>query len=168
MGGVKRGSFQLRRTVRPSDLEIVRVITSSVGVFNEEEVAVACELLLDRLSKGDESEYSFIFADYGEETVGYACYGPIPGTDHRFYLYWIAVHLRYQEKGVGKFLLKASEEDMVRKGAKRIFVETSSRPVYHRARRLYLRNGYKLDAYIKDFYSKGDDKLIYSHTISPD
>ncbi|SFM86947.1 GNAT family N-acetyltransferase [Thermodesulforhabdus norvegica] len=163
-----KGLIRLRKTVEPSDLDRVKEITSSTGVFNDEEVAVACELLEECLQKAEKSGYFFIFAYWNTEVAGYVCYGPIMGTDHRFYLNWIAVHKQYQEKGVGKCLLKAAEEDMRLRGAKKIFVETSSRTVYHRARRLYLRNGYKLDACVKDFYSKDDDRLIFSHTIFPD
>jgi hypothetical protein len=85
-------SVTLRRDVRADDPGNVRDITESSGFFYAEEVATAVELVEERLAKGAASAYSFVFADDGGRTVGYACFGPIACTKASFDLYWIAVH----------------------------------------------------------------------------
>ena len=102
-------SVTLRRDVRAGDPEIVRDITESTGFFYAEEVGTAVELVEERLAKGEASGYSFVFAEEGKRTLGYACYGPIACTKGSFDLYWIAVHADARGKGLGTVLLDESE-----------------------------------------------------------
>src|SRR2546429_4558397 len=53
-------------------------LTAAAGVFRPEEVATAVELL-DSSLNGDD-DYRFLGAYDGDELVGYACWGPTPGT----------------------------------------------------------------------------------------
>jgi len=39
--------------------------------------------------------------------------------------------------------------------------ETSGRPLYEPTRQFYLKNGYELEATLREFYGSGDDKLVY-------
>jgi len=64
---------------------------ASTGFFNAAEVGIAGELVTERLTKGLRSGYHFVLAERGSRLVGYACYGPIDGTQDSFDLYWIAV-----------------------------------------------------------------------------
>ena len=90
-----------REAVHPSDPDVVRAIVSSTGFFSDAEVDVAVELADERLSRGLASGYHFVFADRGEDTVGYACYGEIPCTVGSYDLYWIAVLPAEHGHGVG-------------------------------------------------------------------
>ena len=53
-------------------------LTRGTGLFREEEVATAVELLDESLA-GDE-DYRFLGAFDGDQLIGYACWGSTPGT----------------------------------------------------------------------------------------
>ena len=154
-------SVTLRRDVRAGDPEVVGAITESTGFFYAEEVATAVELVDERLAKGDASGYSFVFAEDGGRTIGYACFGSIACTKASFDLYWIAVHADGRGRGLGTTLLDESERLIREAGGSRIYVETSSRPLYEPTRAFYLARGYREEARLADFYGPGDAKVIY-------
>lgn len=151
----------IRNTIDSNDIELVRDIVSSTGFFSDEEINIACELVEERLLKGEMSGYYFIFVEEEGRTIGYSCFGPIPATKLSFDLYWIAVHQDYQNRGLGKVLLKESEKEIARFGGKRIYVETSGRKKYISTRKFYLACNYKEEAVLEDFYAPGDAKYLY-------
>jgi D-alanine-D-alanine ligase len=154
-------SATLRRDVRADDPKNVRDITESAGFFYAEEVGTAVELVEERLAKGAASGYSFVFADDRGRTMGYACFGPIACTRASFDLYWIAVHADGRGKGLGTLLLDECERLIREAGGRRIYVETSSRPLYEPTRAFYLARGYREEARLTDFYGPDDAKVIY-------
>jgi ribosomal protein S18 acetylase RimI-like enzyme len=154
-------SVTLRRDVHAGDPAVVRDITESTGFFYAEEVGTAVELVEERLAKGEASGYSFVFTEEGGRTVGYACFGPIACTKSSFDLYWIAVHADGRGKGLGTILLDESERLIREAGGHRIYVETSSRPLYEPTRAFYLARGYREEARLAEFYGPGDAKVIY-------
>jgi GNAT superfamily N-acetyltransferase len=157
-----------RSEPRSSDVEAVRRIVSSTGFFYGHEVAVAVELVEERLSKGEASGYWFIFADDAAgRTVGYACYGPVPCTVGSYDLYWIAVEEGQRGGGVGRRLMAEVELRTGAAGGRRIYIETSSRPLYAPTRGFYERCGYVEEARLAEFYGEGDDKIVYSKALHP-
>ena len=156
----------LRDTVTEADIEQVKRIVVSTGFFAEYEIDIAVELVEERLAKGEKSGYFFVFADRNGKTLGYSCYGPIACTENRFDLYWIAVDKEYQNEGVGKILLRGSEERIAALKGEKVYVETSSREEYLPTRSFYLRCGYRVDAEQKDFYKKGDNKVVLVKDVS--
>lgn len=151
----------LREEVRLSDPRSVREITGSSGFFYPEEIDTAVELVDERLARGMKSGYFFFFADQGEETVGYSCFGPIACTKASYDLYWIAVRADFRGSGLGTRLLEESERKIHRIGGSRIYVETSSRSLYDPTRAFYLTRGYHEEARLADFYGPSDAKVIY-------
>jgi GNAT superfamily N-acetyltransferase len=150
----------------PEDREAVRRLVDSTGVFSPVEIDVAVELVDDRLQRGRQSEYHFVFAEEGGRTVGYTCYGPIALTAASFDLYWIAVDKAMHGRKIGRLLLERSEELAREMGCRQLYIETSNRHHYAPTRGFYLRCGYHQDALLKDFYAPGDDKVIYVKTLA--
>ncbi len=68
---------------------------------------------------GEESGYHFIFVEINNETVGYACFGPIPATKYSYDLYWIAVDERERGNGLGKILMSEIENAISKLGGKK-------------------------------------------------
>jgi D-alanine-D-alanine ligase len=154
-----------REEVRPEDRQAVGRLVRATGFFSEEEIGIAVELVEERLAKGDASGYFFLLAEEGERLLGYACFGPIPGSVHSFDLYWIAVDPWEQGRGIGRTLMTASERIMAGCGARRIYTDTSSRPQYEPTRAFYLACGYLEEAFLTDFYAPGDGKVIFVKTL---
>ena len=154
-----------RYTVTPEDMQNVRQLASATGFFSEVEVAIAAELVEERLAKGTASGYSFVFVDQESRLAGYACYGPIPCTASSYDLYWIAVHPDFQKKGLGRMIIHESERLMRAAGGTRIYADTSQRSQYNATRAFYERCGYDIAAVLEDFYDRGDGKVIYAKSL---
>jgi ribosomal protein S18 acetylase RimI-like enzyme len=176
----------LQRSHRSQLEEIVR----ATGVFSEAEVAVALEvfdeafagsgkreagsetaasLLADRFAlpafRFPLPDYEFIGAFEEDTLIGYACFGPTPATDRTYDLYWIAVHPKAQRSGAGAALMTEVEWQLEQRGARLVVVETSSRDDYASTRRFYHKRGYNEAARVRDFYSPGDDRVVFSKRL---
>ncbi len=163
-----REIFLLRTRICESDRDRVREILDSTGFFNSAEVQMGVELAEDRLRRGERSDYQFLFADLGEQVLGYTCFGRIAGAQERYDLYWIAVHQRHRARGLGRWLLGESENRIAAMGGRRVYVETSARPLYEPTRAFYLACGYKIGAVIDEFYAKGDSKVVFCKILAAD
>lgn len=116
--------------------------------------------LLDQSLAGDD-DYRFVGAYAGETLVGYACWGPTPGTEGTWDLYWIVVDPTRQGRGIGTRLLEEVERRLTAHGARLIVVETSSRADYDPTRRFYETRGFTRAAELPGYYAPGDDLVIY-------
>ncbi len=134
-------------------------LTGATGLFRPEEVALAVELLDESLAGDD--DYRFLGAYADDDLVGYACWGPTPGTQGTYDLYWIVVDPTWQGKGVGTQLLDAVERALLGAGGRLIVVETSSRADYAPTRTFYERRGYAQAARLPGYYAPADDLVIY-------
>lgn len=154
------------REMRPDDKEPVLKIIQSTGMFTEEEFSVALELIDIYLFNKQQKDYIIFVGEFENRVVGYVCYGPAPAAEGVYDMYWIAVDPEKHNMKIGKKLLLHIEEEVTKKSGRMIIIETSSQEKYHPTRRFYLRNGYVLEADIKDFYRKGDDRQIYIKRLS--
>jgi ribosomal protein S18 acetylase RimI-like enzyme len=150
-----------RDQVLPSDVEAVREMVRATGYFNDEEVAIAAELVAETLARGDEAGYSFLFAEAGGRVVGYACYGLVPCSTVSWDLYWIAVHPSQQGSGLGRRLLRETERRVREAGGLALYAETSGKAQYVSTRAFYERSGYATAGVFEDFYAVGDAKYTY-------
>jgi GNAT superfamily N-acetyltransferase len=169
----------------------IEEILVATGVFRREEIDVALELFDEAFPSGDaerassvhrfvdatvhpshdglqslhspSSSYFFLGAFTPEdELTGFACYGPTPGTDRTFDLYWIAVHPSAQGTGSGTILLSEVERRLEDTDARLFVVETSSRPEYDPTRAFYRARGWAEAARMRDFYAPSDDRVIFT------
>ena len=140
----------------------VREILDATAVFRPDEVTVALELF-DETTAGD---YEFVGGFEGEDLVGYACFGPTPGTDRTYDLYWIAMHPRAQGHGGGSHLLAEVEHRLRERGARLLVAETSARTAYRPTRQFYTARGYREAARMRDFYAPEDDRVIYTKSLA--
>lgn len=160
-----RENIVFRHFVREEDRSAVVRMCRETGFFHEGEVAVAEELVLERLTKGPSSGYEFIFAEREGIVLGYACFGPIPCTQSSWDLYWIVVSPHVQRMGLGGLLLSAAERVICSLGGTRIYIETSGRQQYEPTRKFYEKHGYTVAATLEDFYAPGDPKIIYAKVL---
>jgi ribosomal protein S18 acetylase RimI-like enzyme len=140
----------------------IKDITARAGVFNQEEVDCVRDIWDEYVTGGPElCGYHFIVEKDGDKVLGFACYGPRDLTNGVFDLYWIAVDPDCRQAGVGRRLIRASEEASCKMGARLLIAETSGTPLYDATRKFYLGVGYTAEATIRDFYVQGDDLVIY-------
>jgi len=160
-----RLDVQLRHDLRPSDAEVIRAIVVCTGMFGAAEVEVAMELVSDKLTRGEDSDYRFVVAELAGRVVGYAAFGPIPCTVSSHDLYWIVVHPECQGRGIGRVLLEAAEACIREQGGTCVYVDTSGRDAYTPTRSFYEKSGYHRAATLEDFYAAGDPKVIYAKSV---
>jgi ribosomal protein S18 acetylase RimI-like enzyme len=154
----------LRSTLRDDDAEAVARLVAQTGVFNADEVAVA-RSLVEETRAHDKGEYLFLMADGADGLDGYVCFGPIPGTERRYELYWIAVDGRARHRGLGRKLLAACEQAVRERNGTHLFAETSTREIYAPAHRLYRSGGYRLEATVADYHADGDHMAIFAKRL---
>ncbi len=142
-------------------------ILQSSGYFYPYEIDIGMEVVDEYLKKGEESGYSFIGSLEGDSKIlsGFICFGKTPCTDNRYDIYWIAVDNEKRGKGLGKLLMKAAEKAITSDGGKLLFVETSSRSRYRDTRNFYESCNFSIHAVVRDFYSDGDSKIVYSKKL---
>ncbi|NQT31656.1 MAG: GNAT family N-acetyltransferase [Deltaproteobacteria bacterium] len=128
--------------------------------FKPAEVVVAEEVIDSYLADPAGSGFNTLVAEADSVITGYISYGPTPLTEGTWDVYWMAVLVPEQGKGVGGALLAYAEDRIKEAGGRLIIIETSSQPGYEKTRRFYLNHGYETIAHLPDFYAPGDDKLI--------
>jgi ribosomal protein S18 acetylase RimI-like enzyme len=137
------------------------------GAFTAEEIQTALELIDSYLNEPDQKDYDVRTSlDAEGRVVGYFCLGPTPLTQATFDLYWIAVNPSKFRSGIGTQLLLQAEQLVVSQGGRLLLAETSSRTGYDKTRSFYRKNNYSEVAHIRDYYSTGDDLLIYGKYLS--
>ena len=149
------------RPALPADTPALVQLTAKTGVFKHHEVDVLQEIL-DDFHAGDMGEFHIsIVSEHEGKVVGYAYYAPDVMTDGSWYIYWIAVSPTLHGKGIGREILVYAEDDIRRRNGRVLFIETSSLPTYETTRRFYLRQGYAITGVLRDFYTDGDDMVIF-------
>lgn len=163
-----KGKITFRTTVQKSDIRAVGKLAKLAENFRSDEIIVAKNLVRDCYQFGPQkSGYYFIFCeDENTQVVGYICYGPIACTIGSYDLYWIIIDKKMQGQGIGTKLLKMAEKKMARKKARMIYIETSSRSDYQQTNQFYLMNNYTKIAQLKDFFTVGDDRIIYQKKVA--
>lgn len=142
----------------------VAEILGATGAFTPGEIDVALELFDDAMRSAESYELVGVFDDAGT-LAGYACWGPTPGTDRGYDLYWIAVDPAAHGSGWGTALMLAVEEQLRARDARLLVVETSSRDSYAVTRLFYERRGYVERARVRGFYAEGDDRVIFTKQL---
>ncbi|MDZ7343776.1 MAG: GNAT family N-acetyltransferase [candidate division KSB1 bacterium] len=123
------------------------------------------ELIDTYLNVAGQKDYLIDCAvDATDRPLGYVCYGPTPLTDGTYDLYWIAVDPEAHRCGVGSRLLEHVERAVLPSG-RLLLIETSSLPKNEAARRFYWRHLYREVARVPDFYTDGDDRVIYAKRL---
>jgi len=139
-------------------------ILRATGAFTASEIDVALELFDDGMRSSESYELIGVFDD-AEALRGYACWGPTPGTDRGYDLYWIAVDPAAHGSGWGSTLMRAVEDRLRERHARQLVVETSSRSSYGATRLFYERRGYLERARVRGFYAEGDDRVIFTKQL---
>jgi ribosomal protein S18 acetylase RimI-like enzyme len=158
--------MMLIRPLRAGDRQPLADIIRKTGVFTDEEVHVALELIDIVLTQPGQRDYQIFSAEENSKVVGYYCIGPTPMTIGTFDLYWIAVDSSVHNKGVGKQLLRHCENVICAQSGRLVIAETSSQPKYDNTRQFYIHNDYSELTRIKDYYKIGDDLVIYGKYVS--
>ncbi len=103
---------------------------------------------------------------YDENGVdGVAYYVPEQLTEGTWNLLMIAIEKKSHGEGIGTKMMRYVEADLQQKSVRVLLVETSGVPEFERTRGFYDMLGYDREARIRDYYSAGDDKVIFCKSL---
>lgn len=149
------------RPTTPADTPTLVALTEATRVFKPMEIEALREVLADYHAENHRQGHRSVTYEHEGRPIGFAYYAPAAMTDRTWYLYWIAVSKDIHAKGVGTKLLHFVEEDIRRQTGRILLIETSSLAHYDLTRRFYKKHAYEQTAVIKDYYSDGDDMVIF-------
>jgi ribosomal protein S18 acetylase RimI-like enzyme len=154
------------RPIVPEDREqLLRVVRLQTN-FLQCEIDVAMEVIDETFNPAEDYKTLAAVEDDGAIT-GFISYGPIPLTERRYDLYWIAVDPAHGRNGIGSRLMAAMEEDLRQAGPGHIYIDTSSTQGYAKARAFYEKNGFHAAVRLEDFYRDGDHRILYLKKFQP-
>lgn len=139
----------------------LRDLVVATGVFTEDEVEIALELIDAVLDDPAQKDYIIRVYEEGGKAAGYYCVGPTPATEGTFDLYWVAVDPALHGRGIGRALDDHACALIRGMSGRLVIAETSSLPRYGPTREFYRRRGYTEIARITDYYRPGDDLVVY-------
>jgi ribosomal protein S18 acetylase RimI-like enzyme len=99
---------------------------------------------------------------------GVVYYQPKPAADGVWDLSMIAVARPQQGRGVGTELMRHVETELRGEGVRLLLVETSSTPTFTATRAFYARLGYREAARVPDYWSDGDDLVLFVKDLRRD
>jgi len=155
---------QIDITIRPTqetDKPAIMRMLKETKFFREDEIIIAEEVLDNSLVCGIAGDYRSYSAIENNKTIGWVCFGPVACTIGTFDVFWIVVDAKSQAKGLGTKLMDFATDLIKKDNGRLIVVETSGMTKYLSTQKFYEKLGYKKEAVLKDFYTKGDDKIIY-------
>jgi ribosomal protein S18 acetylase RimI-like enzyme len=147
-----------------ADRQRTREILVATARFSDVEIGWAMDLV-DLATTGS-SEYEMWIARDDGGIAGYVLFGPVPQTEDVFDLYWIAVDPARQGQGIGQMLLRFVENELRRREARMLLIETRSRAGWEPTHRFYRNAGYDEISRIKDFYRIEDDKVVFCKRLT--
>lgn len=154
------------RRLKPADVSIIEKFLHKVKNFTDSETEVAMELINIAAKNSDQKDYNVFVYEDGKKILGYYCVGKRPLTDAVYDLYWIVTNPDHPKRGIGKMLLEHAEQFVLSHNARWLLAETSTKASYAAARNFYLRNRYSIIAEINDFYSVGDNLIVFGKYFS--
>jgi len=100
---------------------------------------------------------TFLVVEGNSQVLGYVI--ATERTDYLGHIISIAVHPGHRRKGLGELLMKSIIDLLARKGISTIRLEVRRDNIV--AQSLYEKFGFKLAYVIEDYYSDGEDALVF-------
>ena len=113
---------------------------------------------------GEAQAHRWIVFDDGAVKAA-AYYVPEPLTEGTWNVLMIAVDPAEHGRGIGSHLMRFIEQELAGEKVRVLLVETSGTPDFKRTRGFYDMLGYEREARIREYYSAGDDKVIFRKAL---
>ena len=136
----------------------------AAGMFSADDAWLVEGMLADYFDGKKDDGHVCVIDDEGG-TLGVAYYQPEPAADRVWDLTMIAVRPAHQGRGRGAAMLRSVEEDLRARAQRLLLVETSALPQYDRTRAFYAGCGYEEEARIRDYWTLGDDLVVFRKVL---
>jgi ribosomal protein S18 acetylase RimI-like enzyme len=155
------------RPILPADTPGLLQLAEQTGVFKPLEVQTFGEVIDDYYDYTQAMGDRAVTYARDAKLLGFAYYATEDMTDRTWNLWWIIVAKECQSAGIGSHLLRHAEDDIRGQQGRVLFIETSSLPQYEPSRRFYTKHGYAQVALLPDYYTDGDDMLVFRKRLAP-
>ncbi|PHI18209.1 GNAT family N-acetyltransferase [Lewinellaceae bacterium SD302] len=145
------------RPVQKRDLPAIRRVIDSSELFPSEML----DNMIAPFFGSNENGSIWLTSGPAEQPDTVAFCAPEPMTEGTWNLYLIAVHADQRGAGIGTAIMRHLETHLKESGQRVLLVETSGLPEFESTRKFYDQNGYTREARIRDFYSAGEDKIVF-------
>jgi ribosomal protein S18 acetylase RimI-like enzyme len=145
------------RPTRMEDIPALAGVVDETGLFPGEMLP---DMVSDFLS-GQDIQDIWLTCEEGGKPVGFCYAAPEKLTDGTWNMLAIAVHPSGQGRGHGSAIVQSLEAILHRHGHRVLIADTSGKDEFAQTRAFYRKNGYSEEARIRDFWAKGDDKVIF-------
>ena len=148
------------KTTLDEDTAGLQAVLDATGLFPS-------EMLPDMVAPAlaGETQAFWLTCYHDGEAVGFCYTVPEDLTDGTWNMLALAVRPDLQGKRLGAALVKAAEDHLRTRQQRLLIVETSGTDTFARTRAFYARNGYQEEARIRDFWTQGDDKVIFRKAL---
>jgi ribosomal protein S18 acetylase RimI-like enzyme len=154
------------RPTEPADTQSLVALAAKTDVFKPLELVALEEVLCDYFATNKALGHRAISFVVEGKIQGFAYFAPAAMTDRTWYLWWIAVTIDVQTRGVGSQMIAHVEQEIREQRGRVLLVETSSLAHYEPARKFYAKHGYAHEATLRGYYAAGDDMVVFSKQLS--
>ena len=146
--------------IKEDDLAALAVIAAETELFPP-------ELLPDLAAPALEghSDTIWLTAHLGGQPVGFCFAETEQLADRVWNMRALAVSPAVQGRGVGTALVAALEYLLRQDAQRMVLVDTSGSDAFAQTRKFYEQSTYAIEARIRDYWTEGDDKVIYRKTL---
>ncbi len=145
------------RSMRRTDLRALQAVLDGTELFPSDRLPDMIESFL-----GDEPADLWLTATLDGEPVGLCFAAPEQLAHGTWNMLALAVLPAHQGGGLGARMTERLEAELKARGGVRILiVDTSGCDDFVLAREFYAKQGYELEARIRDYWADGDDKMTF-------
>lgn len=149
-------NLQIRPTLG-TDINHLKTVLNTIELFPPE---MLDDMMSDYLTNPETQDVWFTaLVDDTPIALGYCV--PEMLTEGTYNLYAIGVKNDLQGKGIGQKMIAYLETQLKEEGHRILIVETSGGPDLALTRKFYKDLDYTKEAVIRDFWSEGEDKVVY-------
>lgn len=152
---------EIRKTVK-EDIDGIKEIISSNELFPVEYLD---SMISDYFENPETDEIWFTYLQ-NDKVIGIGYCVPEKLTEGTCNLLLIAVSKDYQGKGAGKKMMSYIEQLLQDMNKRILIVETSSDDQLALTREFYRKLNYHQEATIREFWSPGEDKIVFWKKLS--
>lgn len=152
------------RNAERRDLDVLASLAVDTKMFAPEELEMFRGMMVEYFDGGLDGHEWFV-DEHDGEVAGAAYVTPDGISQDVANLLFIGVFASARRGGVANALIERVESARRARNDRLLLVETSSAEQFEPARKFYRKSGYDEEARIRDYFSPGEDKIVFRKAL---
>lgn len=152
-------------TIRPTKLQDIPALKEVLDRTELFPSQMLPDMLAGFLSGADAADI-WLTCEADGMPIGFCYAAPEALTTGTWNMLAIAILPSQQGKGAGGAIVTYLEDTLRQQGHRVLIVDTSGAEAFAQTRAFYRKAGYTEEARIRDFWAKGDDKVVFWKALS--